>query len=52
MTREEYKALIGKFMLGAATNTEIGDAIVSLYWENEELKGKIHELEETLDGRG
>lgn len=52
MTREEYHDLKEWFYDGKATPDLLMGHIIDLYYENLDLQGRIHELEETLDGRG
>ena len=56
MTREEYEKLFGRFMsFDEAVRPDRGElmhTVVDLFYRLEDARGRIYELEETLDGRG
>ena len=55
MTREEYEKLFGRFMsFDEAVRPDRGElmhTVVDLFYRLEDARGRIYELEQTIDGR-
>lgn len=52
MTEEEYSNLKRDFYAERIDGFAVMEAVIDLFFENLELKGKVYELQEIIDGRG